>query len=128
MLFSLYRSVWMIKCLSLFLVPSYNSNTPLYPKSVMSQRTCLDPLLFHCFHFRLSFYSIKELGNMSFAHKVMGPQSRGNPNFGDFGIKWHLGAGPVAKHKIYYKGERGGFPQVRAMVSLVTTKFFGFCN
>jgi hypothetical protein len=28
--------------------------------------------------------------------------------------KWHLGAGPMAKHKvrhkIYYKGEGGGFP------------------
>jgi hypothetical protein len=34
--------------------------------------------------------------------------------------KWHLGARPVAKHKVYYKGEGGGFPQVRAMVSLVS--------
>jgi hypothetical protein len=31
-----------------------------------------------------------------------------------------LGAGPVAKHRVYYKGEGGGFPQVRVVVSLVT--------
>jgi hypothetical protein len=34
--------------------------------------------------------------------------------------KWHLGVGPVAKHKVYYKGEGGGFPQVWAMVSFVS--------
>jgi hypothetical protein len=33
--------------------------------------------------------------------------------------KWHLNVGPMAKHKEYYKGEGGGFLQVRAMVSLV---------
>jgi hypothetical protein len=61
--------------------------------------------------------------NRKFAHKVMGPQNRGSPNFGNFGsprTKWHLGVGPVAKHKVYYKGEDGGFLQVRAMVSLVS--------
>jgi len=30
-----------------------------------------------------------------------------------------LGAGPVAKHKEYYKGEGGGFPQVLDVMSLV---------
>jgi len=32
--------------------------------------------------------------------------------FGIPGTKCHLGASPVAKHKVYYKGEGGGFPQV----------------
>jgi len=36
------------------------------------------------------------------------------------GTKCHLGAGPVTRHRIYYKGEGGGFPQVQAMVSLVS--------
>jgi hypothetical protein len=36
------------------------------------------------------------------------------------GTKWHLGAGPVAKHKVYYKGESGDFPRVWAVVSLVS--------
>jgi hypothetical protein len=40
--------------------------------------------------------------------------------FGSPGTKWHLGAGPVARHKIYYKGEGGGFPQVQAVVSFMS--------
>ncbi len=32
----------------------------------------------------------------------------------------HLGVGPMARHIVYYKGEGGGFPQVRAMVSLMS--------
>jgi hypothetical protein len=70
--------------------------------------------------FRLHF-------NRKSTHKVMGPQSRGSPNFGNFqipiwspGTKWHLGPSPVATHKVYYKGEGGGFPQVQAVVSLVS--------
>jgi hypothetical protein len=35
-------------------------------------------------------------------------------------LGWHLGVGPVAEHRVYYKEEDGGFPQVRAMVSLMS--------
>jgi hypothetical protein len=49
----------------------------------------------------------------------MGPQSHGNPNSG---TKYHLGAGLVAMHKVYYKGGNGGFPQVRAVVSFVSLR------
>ncbi len=35
------------------------------------------------------------------------------------GEKSHLDVGSIAKHKVYYKGEGGGFPQVRAVMSLV---------
>ncbi len=35
------------------------------------------------------------------------------------GKKSHLNVSSVASHKIYYKGEGGGFPQVRVVVSLV---------
>jgi hypothetical protein len=68
LLFGLYRSMWVIKHLSFFVIPSRNSNTPLYPQSVASQRTCFDSLFFHCFHFKLIFESIKELGSAS--HKI----------------------------------------------------------
>jgi hypothetical protein len=34
--------------------------------------------------------------------------------------KCHLGVGPMAMHKIYYKGEDDDFPQVQAVVSLVS--------
>jgi hypothetical protein len=65
LLFSLCKSVWLINRLSLFLLPSQSSNTPFYPQSVASQGACFDSLLFCCFHFRLSFESIKELGTTS---------------------------------------------------------------
>jgi hypothetical protein len=53
--------------------------------------------------------------NQRFAHKVMGLQSCGSPV-----TKWHLGAGPMAKHKEYYKVEGGGFPQVWAVMNLMS--------
>jgi hypothetical protein len=34
--------------------------------------------------------------------------------------KCHLDVGLVASHRVYYKGEGGGFPQVRAVVSLLS--------
>jgi hypothetical protein len=64
--------------------------------------------------------------NQRSTHKVMGLQSCGSSNCGNFRIptwesrdKMTLGVGPVARHKIYYKGEGGGFAQVRVVVSLV---------
>jgi hypothetical protein len=36
-------------------------------------------------------------------------------------FRWHLGAGPVAKHRVYYKGGGGGFPQFWVVVSLMTS-------
>jgi hypothetical protein len=38
---------------------------------------------------------------------------------GSPGTKSHLDVVPVQRRKVYYKGEGGGFPQVRAVVSLV---------
>jgi hypothetical protein len=39
--------------------------------------------------------------------------------FGSPGTKWHLGASPMARHIVYYKGENDGFSQVRVVMSLV---------
>jgi hypothetical protein len=33
--------------------------------------------------------------------------------------KSHLHVAPVESYRIYYKGENGGFPQVRAVVNLM---------
>jgi hypothetical protein len=44
---------------------SRNSNTPLYPSSVVSQWAYPNSSFFHCVHFRLAFESIKELGSAS---------------------------------------------------------------
>jgi len=56
----------------------------------------------------------------------MGLQSRGIPNFGNFGTgtKCHLDVGLVERHIVYYKGEGGGFPLVLAMVSFVNPSLF----
>jgi len=56
----------------------------------------------------------------------MGPQNYKNPNFGNFETpiwefqdKMPFGCGFMERHKVYYKGEGGGFPQIRAVVSFV---------
>jgi hypothetical protein len=41
--------------------------------------------------------------------------------FGSPGTKCHLDVTPMERHKEYYKGEGGGFPQVWAMVSLMSS-------
>jgi hypothetical protein len=58
----------------------------------------------------------------------MGPQSCGNLSCGNFGTptwesqdKMTFGASPMAKHRVYYKGEGGGFPQVQAVVNFVNS-------
>jgi hypothetical protein len=45
---------------------------------------------------------------------------------GSLETKWHLNVGPVARHIEHYKGEGGGFPQVRAMVSCESMFARGF--
>jgi hypothetical protein len=40
--------------------------------------------------------------------------------FGSPKTKCHLGVGLLKRHKLYYKGEGGGFLQVQAMVNLVS--------
>jgi hypothetical protein len=69
------------------------------------------------------------------AHEVMRPQIYENPNCGNFGTptweswdkKNHLDVAPVERCKIYYKEEGGGFPQVRAVVSLVNPRLPVVC-
>jgi hypothetical protein len=56
-----------ISCLSFFLVLSQSFSTPFYPQSVTSQGMCPNSLFFRCFHFKLTFEYIKELGGVSFA-------------------------------------------------------------
>ncbi len=38
---------------------------------------------------------------------------------GSPGTKSHLDVGSTASHRVYYKGEGGGFPQIRAVMNLV---------
>jgi hypothetical protein len=46
---------------------------------------------------------------------------------GDLGTKCHLDVGLVERHRVYYKGEGGGFPQVLAVVSLVSLRLPVVC-
>jgi hypothetical protein len=59
---------------------------------------------------------------MLWAPKVVGIPTLGISRlpFGSRETKNHLDVGLVEKHRVYYKGEGGGFPQVWAMVSLVS--------
>ncbi len=58
--------------------------------------------------------------------KLWAPKVTGIPTLAISGLpfespetKCHLDVGLVERHKVYYKGEGGGFPQFWAMVSLV---------
>ncbi len=64
----------------------------------------------------------------------MGPKIMGIPTLGisklplgNFRTKCHLDAGLMKRHKIYYKGEGGGFPQVRVVVSLMSPSLHVAC-
>jgi len=59
--------------------------------------------------------------------KLWALKAIGNPTlaisrlpFGSPGTKCHLDVSLVERHKVYYKGKGGGFPQVWAMVILVS--------
>jgi hypothetical protein len=74
------------------------------------------------YNFAWNLTSIKGLHTKLWAFKVAGISTleiSGLSN-GSFETKWHLGVGPVARHKVYYKGEGGIFPQVCAVVNLVS--------
>jgi len=66
------------------------------------------------YNFVLDLISIGGLHIKLWGSKVMGLP------FGSPGTKCHLDVGFVERHKIYYKGEGGGFPQVQAVVSVVS--------
>jgi hypothetical protein len=75
------------------------------------------------YNFAWHLISIEGLHTKLWAPKVMGvPTSRiSELPLGSPGTKWHLGVGLMARHKIYYKGEGTGFPQVRVVVNVVNS-------
>ncbi len=44
----------------------------------------------------------------------------GFPSLGSLGTKSHLDVAPLERCRVYYMGEGGGSPRVRAMVNLVS--------
>jgi hypothetical protein len=73
------------------------------------------------YNFASDLISIEGLHTKLWGPKVVGVLTLGisGLSFGNHGTKCHLNVSLVEKHKVYYKGEGGGFPQVWAMVSLV---------
>jgi hypothetical protein len=74
------------------------------------------------YNFVLDFISISDLHT-----KVRGSKVARDPTltisrltFGSLRIKCHLDVSLVERHIVYYKGEGGGFPQVRTVVSFVS--------
>jgi hypothetical protein len=70
--------------------------------------------------------------NWRFEHEVITPQSYRNSSlalvisgllFESLTTKSHLDVASTERCRVYYMGEGGGFPQVRAVVSLVSPKF-----
>ncbi len=75
------------------------------------------------YNFALDRITIKGLHKKLCVLKVVGvpiDAILGLP-FGSLGTKSHLDVAPVERRIVYYKGEGGGFPQVRVVVSLVCT-------
>jgi hypothetical protein len=73
------------------------------------------------YNFSLDLIAIGGLHMKLCTLKVAGVPTMGISGFpfGSPRTKSHLDVDPVESHKVYYKGEGGGFPQVRPMVSLV---------
>jgi len=67
---------------------------------------------------------IRGLNKELWSHKVPGIQTRTISGlfFGSPRTKSHSNVGAMERHKVYCMGEGGGFPQVWAMVSLVSPK------
>jgi hypothetical protein len=74
------------------------------------------------YNFALDLILIEGLHTKLWPHKVAKVPTLGiwRLPFGSLGTKCHLDVGLVEGHIVYYKGEGGRFPQVRAMVSLVS--------
>jgi len=68
-------------------------------------------------------FASKIISIRSLHKKLWGPKVARIPTLGISrlpGTKCHLDVGLVEKQIVFYKGEGGGFPQVQAMVSLVS--------
>jgi hypothetical protein len=81
------------------------------------------------YNFSLDLIAIKGFQVKLWTPKVMGVLTMGIPGLplGSLGTKCHLDVALVERHRVYYKGEGDGFPQVRAMVNLMSLKLLVAC-
>jgi len=81
------------------------------------------------YNFAFDLISIEGLHAKLWGPKVARVQTLGISElpFRSTRTKCHLDVGLAKKHKVYYKGEGGGFPQVRAVVSLMSSSLLVAC-
>jgi hypothetical protein len=72
------------------------------------------------YNFASNLISIRGLHAKLWAPKVARVPTLGISGPPSPGTQCHLNAGLMASHVVYYKGEGGGFSQVRAVVGLVS--------
>jgi hypothetical protein len=101
------------------------------PRFLHMQVVCEIPLknLAKGYNFASNLISIRGLHAKLQTFKVAGVLVMGisGPPLGSLWTKWHLGAGLVARHTVYYKGEGDDFPQVWAVVNLMSPNLFVAC-
>ncbi len=75
------------------------------------------------YNFALSLILIEGLYTKLWAPKVVRVSTLGISGLplGSPRTKCHLDVALVERHRVYYKGESGGFPQVRAVMSLMSS-------
>jgi hypothetical protein len=81
--------------------------------------------MYYCKSFNEGYNLVSYLISIGGLHtKLWAPKVVGVPTLGISRLplgspktKCHLGVGHVARHRVYYKREGGGFPQVQAVVS-----------
>jgi len=101
---------------------------PLKVKNRLDFRACRWRATYHWKDLDEDYNFVLDVISIGGLHtKLWGPKIAGVPTFTISGLplgsprtKSHLDVGLVERHKLYYKGERGGFPQVRAMMSFVS--------
>jgi hypothetical protein len=105
----------------IWLPTTKNKKLPLFPRI---QVTCKWKALNKGYNFALNLISIRGLHTKLWDLKVTkGPTlAISRFPFGSPDTKCHLDVGFVERYIVYYKGEGGGFPQVWAMISLVSLK------
>ncbi len=87
-------------------------------------------MTYHCkvidygYNYFLDLIAIRDLHAKLWAPKVAGVPEVGilGLPFGSFGTICHLDVAPVERRIEYYKGEGGGFPPVRVVMSLVNSR------
>jgi hypothetical protein len=77
------------------------------------------------YNFSLDLISIEGLHTKLWGPKIVGVSTLAISRFplGSPKTKSHLDAGLVKRHRVYYKEKGGGFPQVWAVVSLVSSNY-----